>query len=501
MPTRVTLLETIRPGKPQNDGVSAPLMHDLFQPLQLECSRELKENALRTTADSSTRTLSTIPLLFNLVIRCTPLANTKHRTAEMPWLQSLFICLAQCASAPVSASSMSPPARLSLQVLERMLGIAVASNIQLGTSLLENVMSQFSGIASSELSDVNWELVGLCLKLDPNVFLMPSSTRDSGKTRPPQLGSDFLAPLLAKITAIGLKKPQGAPALYGLVLSDIVLPLVAAFAHARGLDRFVGCWQEQLRLCENSQCTSATDITIWEDEALLHLVARLLEPSLITAQIEKIFYAAYVDLDKGSAIGPNSTGAMASVSSVIIECIVDGCTRETVTAKLTNTAQLVYHLSLLILKEAPYRTTKLRWRLWRIAASLRSHWPGASSPPNVSDAASAAENRALAKASETFLRSTDSGWLPQDRMEALQAFKFVLSFAPVEQRTDLEKGLPQYQIKSAIRWVTKCLKNELEKTDPNRSPRWDGKAATAISQEALLIGCVTQLLISSTALK
>ena len=501
IPARAALLEIIHPGKRLNNGVVAPLMEELFHPLRLECSRELEDDFLHGTRDLSTGTLVMIPMTFHLVVRCTPLDTAKRRTAEMPWLENIFIYLARCASISVFAPTSSPPAKLSLRVLEKMLEIAITSEVYLDASTLERIVSAYSGIVSKELSEMNWKLVGLCLKLDPNVFLMPFSSTEKGKIRPAGPGSVFLAPLLAKITSVGWRTLQEIPVLYRTVLSDIVLPLVAAFAQSRGLDRFIEHWQEQLRISEDSQRISIADLTIWEDEELLDLVARLLEPSLTTGQIEKVFHVAYVDLEKQFAVNADNVSAMAWVSSVIIECIVDGCTKETVTDKLSSTAQVVYYSSLRILQEVPYRVTKLRWRLWRVAASMRSHWPEISSPRRVSAAEAAAESGALERASNTLLNSTGSMWLAQDCIERLQAFKFILSFAATVHGAQLETSSPQREIELAIQWVISWLQNELEQIDSNRDPWWDGKAITATSQGALLIGCVTQLILSPKALR
>lgn len=501
MPARAAFLETTQPGKLVSSGVAALPVEELFHPLQLECSRELENDFLQGPKGPSTGALVMFPMTFHLIIRCTSLDTTRRRTTEMPWLQYMFVYLARCASIPIPAPTSSPPATSSLRVLKKMLEIGITSKLFLDASILEDIMSRYSGIVSEEPSKVDWELVGLCLKLDPNIFLMPSSSGEKGKIRPAEYGSYFLAPLLSSITSVGLRTPQEVPVLYNNILKDILLPLVAAFAHARGLDRFVEHWQEQLCICEDSRRVSTSDLTIWEDEELLHLVARLLEPSLTTGQIEKIFHTAYADLEKRFDFGGDNVGAVGWVSSVITECIVDGCTKEAVTDKLSRTAQMVYHISLRILQESPYRVAKLRWRLWRVTASIRSHWPGTSSPRKVSGLEIAAESRALEKALETLLNSTGFVWSAQHFMEGLQAFKFILSFAPNVQQADLETSFLQPEIESAIEWVISCLKEQLEQIDPYRDPGWDGRAVTATSQDALLIGCVTQLILSPKAIR
>lgn len=500
LPARAAWLESIHPGKPRDNRTAAPLTEELFHPLQLGCSRELEEDVLQGTRGPFTGTLEMIPVLFTLIIKCTSLNTIKRRTAEMPWLQYIFVYLARCASIPIFLATSSQPAEVSLRVLEDMLEIAITSELCLDASILENLLSEHSGLVSKELSEVNWALVGLCLKLDPNIFIMPSSNRDKGKIPLTESGSEFLAPLLARITSVGLRTLQEVPSLYRTILSEIVLPLVAAFAHTRRLLYFIEHWQEQLRICADAQHISIADLTIWEDEELLHLVSRLLEPSLTTMQIGTMFHAAYVDLEKRFAVGADNIGAVAWVSSVIIECIVDGCPKETVTDKLSRTAQMVYYLTMRILHVVPYHVTKFRWRIWRVAASIRSHWPGVSIPGKVSDTESAVESGALAKALQTFLKSTGSVWSPQGYIERLQAFKFILSFASAVRRIGIETSSP-HEIEIAIEWVINSLKDELEQIDTKRNPWWDGTAVTATSQDVLLIGCVTLLILLPKALR
>ena len=500
MPARAALLETIHREKPLSNELVDPLIDELFHPLQLVCSRELQEELLQGTGCSSTGTLVMIPMLFYLIIRCTPLDTAKRRTAEMPWLHFMFIYLARCASTSLFASSGSRPSKLSLRMLERLLESAITGKVSLNTSILQSILSGCSGIVS-EYSEVNWELVRLCLKLDPNVFLTTSSSSEKGKIRSTKPGDDFLAPLLARITFVGLRTLQETSVLYRTILSDIVLPLVAAFANARALDRFIEHWKEQLSICEDSQRMSNADLTIWEDEELLHLVAEHLKVSLTTGQIEKVFLAAYVDLEKRIAAGGDTNAAVAWVPSIIIECIVDGCTKGTVTEKLSSTAQVIYYSYLRILQEVPYQVAKLRWRLWRVASSIRTCWPAMSSPRKVSDAEAAVESRALDKAINTLSKNTGSVWSAQDCLEGLQVFRFILSFAPTVHTAELRTSSSQHKFELGIQWVISCLKIELSQIDPNRDPWWDGKAVTAISRDSLLLGCVTQLVLSPKALR
>lgn len=500
MPTRAALLETIRPGNSLDKGVAALPAKELLRPLQLECSQELEENVLQGRKETFTGTLSMIPVTFQLIIRCTSLDTTKRRTAEMPWLQYMFIYLARCASISVLAPASSSPAKTSLTVLEKLLEIGISSKIDIDASILENIVSTYSGIVSKEPKKVNWKLVELCLKLDPNVFLKPSPGKEKGNLRPAEHGIDFLAPLLTSMTSLGLRTLKEVSVPYRNLLSDIVVPLAAAFAHARGLNRFIEHWQEQLRIYEDNQRVSTTDMTIWEDEELLHLVARLLEPSLTTGQMENTFHSAYVDLEQRFAFGGDDMATGPWSSSVIIECIVDGCTKETATDELSRTAQLVYNLSLRFLQKLPYQAAKLRWRLWRVTASIRSHWSGVFNSRKVSGAEAAVERRALGKALDTLLRSTGLVWPAHDCMEGLQAFKFILSFAPAVHRADLETSSPQHEIGLAIKWVVKCLREELEQINPSSDPGWDGRAIAATTQDALLIGCVAQLILSPKVL-
>ncbi|KAI4135688.1 MAG: hypothetical protein LQ347_000458 [Umbilicaria vellea] len=500
MPTRAALLETVQPGKHLGKRNTALPAEELLRPLQLECSQELEGNVLEGRKGTFTGTLVMIPMTFQLIIKCTFLDTTRRRTAEMPWLQYMFIYLARCASISILAPVSSSPGKSSLTVLEKMLEIGFTSKIDIDSSILENVLSTFSGVLSKEPKKVNWELMRLCLKLDPNVFLKPSPGEEKGKLRQAEHGVNFLAPLLTSITSLGLRTLQEDSVPYRNLLSDIVVPLVAAFAHTRGLNRFIEHWQEQLRIYEDNPRLSTTDMTIWEDEELLHLVARLLEPSLTTGQIEKTFHSAYVDLEQRFAFGGNDMATVAGSSLVIIECIVDGCTNETVTDKLGGTAKLVYGLSLRILQELPYQATKLRWRLWRVTASIRSHWSGVFNSRKISGAEAAVERKAFKKALATLLRSTGLVWLAQDCMEGLQAFKFILSFAPAVHRADLEASAPQHDIDLAIGWVISGLREECEHINPSSDPGWDGRAMVATTQGALLIGCVAQLVLSPKVL-
>lgn len=500
MPTRAALLGTIQPGKSLDKEVAALPAVEPLRPLQLECSQDLEDIVLQGDKATSTGALVMIPMTFQLIIRCTPLNTTKRRTAEMPWLQFMFIYLARCASIPILDQTSSAPGKTSLTVLEKMLEIGISSKIDIDASMLENIVSRYSGVISKEPKNVNWELVGLCLKLDPNVFLRLSPSKEKDRSRPGEHGIDFLAPLLTSITSLGLRTLQEVSVPYRNLLSNIVVPLVAAFAHARGLDRFIEHWQKQLRICEDDRRVSAADVTVWEDEELLRLVARLLEPSLTSGQMEKTFYSAYVDLEQRSAFCGDDIATVAWSSSVIIECIVDGCTKETVTDKLTRTAQLVYSLSLSILQELPYQATKLRWRLWRVTASIRSNWSRILNSRRAFDAETAVERRALENAQETLFRNTGSVWSAQNCIEGLEAFKFILSFAPAVYRPDLETSSPQVEIESAIKWAVNCLYAKLGQIDPYSDPGWNGRAFSATTHDALLIGCVAQLILSPKVL-
>ena len=476
-PARASLLRSKRTRAELGEEANSSLYKDLLAPLSKSAANESKDSSPSTA-------------LFSIAIRCTPRETAKQRTAENPWLQSLFRHLFENA---VLVSSSSPNLdESSKRTLGGLLNEAIDHNVLLDTAILEMLLSNFSGIFSDDdgLDIVDWDLISWCIELTPDVFVLRSLDRTS---------NILLTSLLTSITERFFELPSGSSDKYENVLSGIILPLVQAFAHARDLPRFIYHWTAELVRFEKIMDKVDAELSIWEDSRLSQTVADLINSALTTGQVKEILITAQNSLPSLVATGP--TRPLSSL--VILDCAINGCKSDSCIVELTDTARSIYASLLDFASNDKYWQIEKRWRVWRILSTINFRWSRMHAAPGGNSAEQLVMRRALDLITCKILKANYT--------EELHCFNYIVSFAVVEKHgSEILQQPPDHTVKRAFDTVlshqqisSKFLSSEewVASCHSGLAPKWNSRSDEVASVEILMMICQAQLLSSPEVLQ
>ncbi len=276
-----------------------------------------RENGLRG------HQLVALPRLLDVAIRCTPMTTPKQRMREKPWIDAVFQALQECGGDSDSNDEIR-------QALRDMLSSIKESQAPLSTAVLGSVIEGHSGLGSSK--EIDWNLISLVVQIDGDVFveeekaamLFADITRVTGDRDEPRISSLERCEPPVQI-------PDKDEKFLDLLRTQIIAPVMRAFANQRKLGTFVEMWATQIN-------TDGYDFipVVWT--GLEAQFAPLLEESLTTSQILEIFdrYSAPlrsvgVDPTSGDSKPWQST---LRASIVILDAVYEGIHSEALTDAL-----------------------------------------------------------------------------------------------------------------------------------------------------------------------
>lgn len=381
-------------------------------------------------------TIHPVTRFYGIVLKHTPLGTSKERIASRPWLQYMFDQLAdQLSKLPASSLQKSNLAQDYPLAIKQMLEILVVHKINLGTATLGRVLMQVSQILNTKPDQVNWHIVGLCLKIDSDTFVNPNDT-DRGSISSIRTPNKFLAALFTRLNDLSDLSQKARGETLTMVLRNVLVPLVEGFAHARDLIGFIRYWRSNLAQCRKSTTESSPQPAtngsskepsthvrntqcIWEHEGLSQAVAGLVESHLTVGLVETILQEAHTAVEFAKTISDPNAWSTFSVNLVILDCVFNGCTNENTISKLSMTIQSTY-VALLGLCTAENIPVTLRWRVWRCIATIKNRWEADQTPSF--DLHGSEENAAM------YALTIQTGKNPgNDPKERLHSFHFLLS--------------------------------------------------------------------------
>ncbi|KAL8773274.1 MAG: hypothetical protein Q9203_004499 [Teloschistes exilis] len=384
-------------------------------------------------------TLRPIAHLYSIIVKYTPLDTSKHRVSEKGWLQFMFDRLT------AYTSILALPSPAATNALKEMLKTLLAKKLKLEIGTQERILSSVSHVLGDQQSLVNWDIISLCLKMDPDVFVMPVVSQESVSGKPVRIPNRFLRALFDKSYLLSGSLRTLSPEIHQSVLRDILIPLVDGFIHARDLSGFIDEWitnlehsrshllrtdhvvtslgrrqadsdtvSEDHSLMDNAQ-------TLWEHESLLEAVASQIESRLTTGQIDKILQNAktvFLDVPYSAS---KEKGQSFLANLVILDCILGGCTMENTAAQLSSTIEDLYP-TLLKFAASGRLPSSHSWRVWRSIATISHRWKAQSDRrPEVCSLEEKAAGRALELVSHMGKSQ------PDEVDDVLQSCNFVLS--------------------------------------------------------------------------
>lgn len=301
------------------------------------------------------KTAELIPGFFEIASRSVPRDTFRRQTHEAPWLETLFVAVAELAFSVAKEESPDTYSPEFVNLLEQLFRVVLDRKIQLSLHTLLT-HAAYTGLLKSELTQVHWSLTALLIELGVDIFLPNSGLPDS---------INLLNALLEKIL-LQWRNCTSMDTNYELIKEGVVVPLLQGFVAARDLPTFMQLWYEQLISVEEirSQDSKLALITVWEDDDLCNVYSEVMRNPLTNAHFQAQLRAASVEIEHEDGRVSDSPGSYAQF--VIAEA---GLRKRSVGFENTNETLLSVldtATSTLLSKQ----TLHWRWRLWRFARSL-----------------------------------------------------------------------------------------------------------------------------------
>ncbi|KAL8966531.1 MAG: hypothetical protein Q9183_003333, partial [Haloplaca sp. 2 TL-2023] len=320
--------------------------------------------------------------LFHMVIKHTPLATAKQRTAEKSWLQYMFDHITRHAviltDLPIAHHSSEYP----VEALKMMLKMLSEKGMQLEKPTLRKILTEISNMFDGRPGEVEWELISLCLRMDPDVFVVPEAPDGSNTGSTKGSPNEFLVALAATLSDLARRPPRVSQYMMEEMVEHVIVPLVNGFADARNLSGFVNHWRfwllrhhlrnqnSEKQSSANPQATS----NVWEDERVLQEVAKLIEARMTAKQVDAMLLEANSALATdfaGSSLEHRISALVAEL--VILDCILHACSTDDICAKVSETSTKIYSaLVSMLLSWQAYPVPK--WRIYRCMTVLKRRW-------------------------------------------------------------------------------------------------------------------------------
>lgn len=301
------------------------------------------------------KSIELLPELFDNAVRAVPRDDFRRQTAEAPWLETLFVAVAELAYSTAKEDEPETYSSRFVSVLEELLRVALSRNVGLSLHTLLT-HAGYTGLLQEGLGHVQWNVTALIISLGVDVFLPNSGLRDSRK-----LLDALLEKIMLQWHERDTKKSE-----CDVVKNEVVIPLLRGFATARDLPVFTEVWQGQLVILEEArlQDSNLPSFSVWEDDDLCNiygdLVKTSLTPSNIAAQMQTA--AEEIKASDGKVSGDSESYA----KFVITEASFRGKALVFTGSEKT----LPDFLETLTTTLSSKQTLHWRWRLWRFLRNV-----------------------------------------------------------------------------------------------------------------------------------
>ena len=485
LPTRAAFLKAERSKEPISKDART-VFEELFKPPILVASIDTHN----LDESQKSNIIPSIPLLFEIALKCFPLKTSKQRSAEAPWLQALLFQLTRCTTMSLTVASSSFK-QASRDMLKTMLCLVISKKIMISISMLELLLSELFSFGDETPEDsIDWSLVGLCLQIDESLGLSLGAEVKSSERSSPHQPSQVMAKILSRITTEGFRfiptnegplnlSPEPAP--YDLILNQILLPVLKAFVHVRDLNTFIKIWEHQVLSWQDSRPLAVSTRpdskfveSVWQDERLLEAVSAKLELSFTTGQIFKIIESVFAAMRL--SIDPlTENEARLNANATIMDSLLNGLKSENVILEVGELAkQLCRHISA-VLCGTKIISQEYSWRLWRILASVVSRWPDLSQIFETRSQYYDVVNKAQQLVEQALLLSTHSQNNVYNHRTAIHAFRLILALALT--RGEIEVG---YVHDEVIPSITNCLVESMKITVEHSHKYYQGEHDAAL---------------------
>ncbi|KAL3467980.1 Urb2/Npa2 family-domain-containing protein [Aspergillus heterothallicus] len=430
---------------------------DHFRPIL--CAEELS-NQVETKKRLHWSTADLIPEFFTVATRSVARNTFRKKTNEEPWLETLFVAVAELAFSLVRTEGEPSFMPRFVNVLEQLFRVALMWDVRLSLHTLLT-HARYTGLLKDDLSEVEWSLTALLIELGVDIFLPNSGLADS---------NNFLEALLKKI----FLRWQSGVSTDGnteIIKTGIVLPLLRGFTSARDLSTFMEIWYQQLGDVEAARHAADNRglATVWEDDDLCNAFGDLLRNPLYQNLAAAQMRAAATEMSGDGGLIIN-TSADSYGQVVILEA---GLRKRPVNLAEADAA-LESALSTIISALSSTQVFHWRWRLWRLVRSILNN-----NLHRIDVDISANMMNLTAVATESIRRChQESSSKLSARLECIEAYQFILA---VSKHANGGVKLPTV-IKEATEFIRKISTQDALQS--MGSP-WDGRSETIDSPTTL----------------
>lgn len=338
------------------DWSSVKPVTDTFRPIIREFAVAQENKATNEACVHPWRSVELLPELFDNAVRAVPRDIFRRQTHEAPWLETLFVAVAELAFSTAKEEDFATFSSKFISVLEKLLQVALDRNVGLS---LHTILAHanYTGLFEEGLEKVQWNVTALFISLGVDIFLPNSGLRDSRK---------LLDALLGKILLHWRESGSRRRKDYDIIKSKVVLPLLRGFAAARDLLTFMELWHNQLVIAE--QARQETGIlglfSVWEDDDLSDAYSELMRTSLAEAAVAAQMRTAASETRADN--GKVAETPQSYAKFLIVEASFRGRVSPFPESELIMNSLLETITATLSSKQALH----WRWRLWRLVRNV-----------------------------------------------------------------------------------------------------------------------------------
>ncbi|KAJ5950483.1 uncharacterized protein N7479_008896 [Penicillium vulpinum] len=445
------------------DWSSVKPVTDTFRPIIREFAVAKENKASNEACMHPWRSVELLPELFDNAVRAVPRDVFRRQTHEAPWLETLFVAVAELAFSTAKEEDFATFSSKFISVLEQLLQVALDRKVGLS---LHTILAHanYTGLFEQGLEKVQWNVTALFISLGVDIFLPNSGLRDSRK-----LLDALLDKILLQWRETGSRKRKD----YDIIKNKVVLPLLRGFTAARDLPTFMEIWHNQLVIVEEARQDNSnlSLFSVWEDDELADAYSELMRTALTEAHIAAQMRTAASETRAEN--GKFAETPLSYAKFVIVEASFRGRVSMFPESETILTSLLETITSTLSSKQALH----WRWRLWRLVRNFLEN-----SLQSADNAMASAIMPLVEVAAKTVHRNhkdlTKAQLAP---LESWEAYRFAI-VATKAHASDDQLGSFVKATKDAIELITTISTKDAKKSI--KAP-WNGRTDTVDSKTTL----------------
>lgn len=309
------------------------------------------------------------------------------------WLEAAFFAVVDILGVRTVPQEGSPLTQEKLALLEGLLQIAVDRGVRLSTQFLTDITICHGNLFGSVDSNARWNLLAKVIKLDTDVFLVP--THDARiPERERALRNPLLERLFDAMASAACHSSGSISDVERQIMQHILVPTIYALAKARALPTFFQLWRESLvkvywkRLSQSdanigSVLPIATFLEIClAAESFRGLLQKHLTDAQIESEIDRFSSPKSLKLEDATLLERSRQLADLFCLDFLFMNLSQDETTENLWYCGLKTCKLV-----LTRIEEGWWNDRHSWRLWRIFSHVYTFWPSDASRFWVSETA------------------------------------------------------------------------------------------------------------------